>query len=396
MTRLLQASGVRAARAAQRSAGAEEREADRVAEQVMQPPDIGSAEAPATVGAARPPGGERPGAGHAEAPPRHGAVRDQAEPAGSGHRAPRHRTGPDLIAVLQERPEGILEAAPGVPAPIDPSPESGRPLPAPVRAFFEPRLAQDLGRVRIHTGPRAAASAAAMNALAYTVGPDIVFAVGQYAPATRTGRRLLAHELTHVRQQSGGQPGPGPIVQRQDDPRAPGESPALQDHAPPGRAPTPAEEDEIRAPFPRLREFRILREREGHYNCFAWALGDDSRLITSDTIWQEGGYQPGLDGWTSYLRDRHGLGRFADGADESADVVLFGQQEDPIATPEHAARKADVPFGRLTFSSKLGGGYSKMPVIQHALRDLEGGGYGTVLRSFWRTPAPTPGAPAKP
>ena len=63
----------------------------------------------------------------------------------------------------------------------------------------------DLGRVRVHTGPRAAASARAIDALAYTVGPDIVFGESAYAPDSEDGRRLIAHELAHVRQQQRGE-----------------------------------------------------------------------------------------------------------------------------------------------------------------------------------------------
>ncbi len=79
---------------------------------------------------------------------------------------------------------------------------AGSPLDAVTRAFFEPRFGYDLGHVRVHTDARAAASARAMNALAYTVGRDIAFLEDQYAPGTSAGRRLLAHELTHVLQQS--------------------------------------------------------------------------------------------------------------------------------------------------------------------------------------------------
>lgn len=63
------------------------------------------------------------------------------------------------------------------------------------------RIGYDFSRVRIHTGEKASASARAVNALAYTVGNDIVFDTGRFAPATTEGRRLLAHELAHVVQQ---------------------------------------------------------------------------------------------------------------------------------------------------------------------------------------------------
>ena len=77
----------------------------------------------------------------------------------------------------------------------------GRPLDPATRAFVEPRLGHDFGGVRVHTDAKAAESAGAVNALAYTVKQDVVFGAGQYAPETGEGRRLLLHELTHVLQQ---------------------------------------------------------------------------------------------------------------------------------------------------------------------------------------------------
>jgi hypothetical protein len=82
---------------------------------------------------------------------------------------------------------------------------SGRPLDAAARSFFEPRFGQDFSTVRVHTDAKAAESARSVNALAYTVGHDIVFDTGQYTPTTSVGKQLLAHELTHVMQQSGQQ-----------------------------------------------------------------------------------------------------------------------------------------------------------------------------------------------
>lgn len=79
----------------------------------------------------------------------------------------------------------------------------GQPLDTTTRAFMEPRFGHDFGNVRVHTDARAAESAAAVNAVAYTVGPNIAFASQEYAPATSAGRQLLAHELAHVVQQGG-------------------------------------------------------------------------------------------------------------------------------------------------------------------------------------------------
>src|SRR5712691_7910193 len=78
----------------------------------------------------------------------------------------------------------------------------GQSLDAGTRAFMEPRFGHDFSQVRVHTDARAAESARAVNALAYAVGHDVVFGTGQYTPGTSEGQRLLAHELTHVVQQS--------------------------------------------------------------------------------------------------------------------------------------------------------------------------------------------------
>lgn len=77
----------------------------------------------------------------------------------------------------------------------------GQPLPESARTFFEPRFGYDFSKVRVHNDGQAAETARAMNAQAYTVGRDVVFGAGKYAPETAEGKRLLAHELAHVVQQ---------------------------------------------------------------------------------------------------------------------------------------------------------------------------------------------------
>jgi hypothetical protein len=79
---------------------------------------------------------------------------------------------------------------------------AGRPLDSSARAFFEPRFGHDFSDVRVHVGSVAEQSASDLHARAYTAGHDIVFGTGQFAAGTPEGRRLLAHELTHVVQQS--------------------------------------------------------------------------------------------------------------------------------------------------------------------------------------------------
>jgi hypothetical protein len=81
---------------------------------------------------------------------------------------------------------------------------AGHPLDPPVRRFMEERIGHPLGHVRAHDDVEADSSARRLNARAYTLGSDIYFAGGEYRPADPEGRKLLAHELAHVVQQSGG------------------------------------------------------------------------------------------------------------------------------------------------------------------------------------------------
>jgi murein DD-endopeptidase MepM/ murein hydrolase activator NlpD len=79
---------------------------------------------------------------------------------------------------------------------------SGQPLDVETRNFMEPRFGHDFSNVRLHTDSEAIESAQRVNALAYTVGPHVVFGASQYAPRTSKGLQLMAHELTHVVQQA--------------------------------------------------------------------------------------------------------------------------------------------------------------------------------------------------
>jgi len=78
----------------------------------------------------------------------------------------------------------------------------GQPLDKATREFMEPRFGHDFSHVRVHTDAKAAESARVVGARAYTVGRDLVFAEGQFAPSTWRGRELLGHELTHNLQQA--------------------------------------------------------------------------------------------------------------------------------------------------------------------------------------------------
>ncbi|HEU4321865.1 MAG TPA: DUF4157 domain-containing protein [Roseiflexaceae bacterium] len=135
-----------------------EQEADQVAEQVMRSPD-GDAVAPATTPGLR-------------------VQRASSEQAS---------VSPGLESSISQMQSG-----------------GGSPLPASERSFFERRMGHDFSQIRIHNDAHANQTADGLHAHAFTVGSDIAFAAGQYQPGTESGRHLLAHELTHTIQQTGG------------------------------------------------------------------------------------------------------------------------------------------------------------------------------------------------
>lgn len=108
---------------------------------------------------------------------------------------------PPHISTIGSSTAGAREAAP--PVVEDVLEASGEPLAPAARAFFEPKFGYDLTSIRLHANDRAARSADAIHARAYTVGDNIVFGRNQYQPETGEGRRLLAHELAHSIQQLG-------------------------------------------------------------------------------------------------------------------------------------------------------------------------------------------------
>jgi hypothetical protein len=109
----------------------------------------------------------------------------------------------DAISVLPKRADGLASHDPALipPAVHQTLGTSGRSLDQTSLAWANQHFQRDMSRVRIHDDDRAAASARSVGAIAYTAGRDIVFDRGHFAPTTESGRRLLAHELTHVIQQ---------------------------------------------------------------------------------------------------------------------------------------------------------------------------------------------------
>ena len=105
------------------------------------------------------------------------------------NRKANHGTGPKISENVEQHVTNALHAR-------------GSPLESTTRNFMESRFGLDFGSIRIHTDEMAARSARSVNALAYTIGNDVVFGGGQYQTNTFDGRRLLAHELTHTIQQN--------------------------------------------------------------------------------------------------------------------------------------------------------------------------------------------------
>lgn len=194
-----------------------EREADRVAEHVLRMPEP-------TEDASPDPHPTRGAAAETGLLQRACAKCDEEEEEVQRSEAGAHEAGEASMSAggaavssgLSSRIEGLRKGG-------------GSPLPGGVREYFEPRFGHDFSRVRVHADGRAAETARHLDAHAYTVGRDIVFGAGRYAPETAEGRRLLAHELTHVVQQSGASSSRPGRIQRQDKAGKPAAPPAKEE-----------------------------------------------------------------------------------------------------------------------------------------------------------------------
>jgi hypothetical protein len=154
------------------------------------------------------------------------APQEVAAPAPGGPLAPRLAAPADVPAAApddKKKEEAPVQRKSNSAAPVQASAKDvsavtqsgGRPLDQQTRGYMERRIGFDFSKVRVHDDATAAHSALGLQAKAYTTGPNIVFGSGQYSPASTEGRRLLAHELTHVVQQQGLG---GGMVQRQPIP----------------------------------------------------------------------------------------------------------------------------------------------------------------------------------
>ena len=138
---------------------------------------------------------------------------------------------------LQRKPASSANAAPATAPPTvsDVLSSPGQPLDSATRAFMEPRFGYDFSGVRIHAGDKAAASAQALRASAYTVGRHIVFGNREFSSEDPDARQLVAHELTHVIQQQGAFASPAMVMRAPED-----KDPKPKQPAPPTPPPPPA------------------------------------------------------------------------------------------------------------------------------------------------------------
>jgi hypothetical protein len=107
------------------------------------------------------------------------------------------------VLALARKGDGETEVSPDIEQAIHQARSSGRALDSDVRTQMEPALGADFSGVRVHTNAQADKLNQALNARAFTTGQDIFFKQGEYRPGSSIGRELLAHELTHVVQQTG-------------------------------------------------------------------------------------------------------------------------------------------------------------------------------------------------
>lgn len=104
---------------------------------------------------------------------------------------------------VRRSPSEGRDVGPGIERKLEAIKGNGHPLPEAARSFFEPRFDRDFGDVRIHTGPGADEIAQSLDAEALTSGRDVIFRSRSYEPGSQRGKKLIAHELTHVAQQGG-------------------------------------------------------------------------------------------------------------------------------------------------------------------------------------------------
>ena len=192
----------------------------------------------------------------------------------------------------------------------------GKPLATADREFFSTRLATDFSNVRVHDGSEAASAADAISATAFTVSNHIVFGPGQYAPGDQAGRRLLAHELAHVAQQSSSSVGSSqPIARAANNSSAPTGNLALSE---PGDA-SEVEADRVADAIDTPQVLRVSR----------FAAGPIQRAL------KKGCFAPSM-------------------VVTPAAASLFGTVAEALIESDYIGKKGGVPFREVFLDNPMG------------------------------------------
>lgn len=277
-------------------------------------------------------------------------------------------TDADLLS-MKEIPGHPHEMSATVAGRIHSMDGGGTRLAPPVRAFMEQRFGYDFSRVRVHTDARAADTARSLHARAYTVGRNIAFGSGEYQPNTTEGQHLLAHELAHVVQQgSMSQGNGGATIMRKCD--------CSKD----GRGATTAEDTFLRSKFPRLvtDDYCIIGPESPTYNCIAWTVSDNSQWIWNqvDSVYGDKDGKVSIADFDAfYYAVQHLTPTTAPNSNSL--VALFATASGPTHASIIGMGSPDC--GTVPYTSKLG----KAWVLSHDLYQLEGGStYGDIVRYY--------------
>ncbi len=246
---------------------------------------------------------------------------------------------------------------------------SGKPLPEADRSFMERRFGVDFSGVRVHTDSDAVQMSKALNAEAFTIGNNIVFASGQYSSQSKEGKRLIAHELVHVIQQKHHRI---QTIMRTCNCNSFGH----------GRMPTRDEAQIFSLPreVPNLRDgdYCITEEANSAYNCYALSIGIENRVLGDDEIDSEYGDGNGVLTYSDLNRFYYAHGLIRTENRNYAEIWVYGNR-----WPLHAAKITRVSCnGSPMYESKLGVGLR----IAHLPEQLEGGAYGNFARAYARFP----------
>jgi hypothetical protein len=342
-----------------------EREADQVAEQVMNMKQVGGLEE--ETKRFTPPAISRWMGGSTEddvARDQGGETSDESQQQQAPEETtPENEESMDLSSLLSLKGRSNRNQAPSekVTSQINSMHGTGEPLGKDLRGFFEARFQHDFSKVRIHTDSRAADTTKSLNAKAFTVGEDIAVSPEEYKPETTVGRKLLAHELTHVVQQS---QGVQTIMRACDCPKL-----GYTD-------PSASVETVLTKAFPNLAkgDYCVTGAATKQYNCFAWSVGITNTWMDK-VVDSAHGNNNGVLEYSDFdaFYAKQGLKPVVNKTPKDAVVVLYGMGD----KPKHAARKTGTKCG--DWESKLGENVR----ITHYPNQLAGGPvYGDIARYY--------------